>query len=135
MPEKSAWINRRRNSRCVDIAMYSKHWPCLFPQHGPGRKHKRRIVLEEWQRDLVARDRRPFLRGLIHSDGCRIVASDRGRRSVRYHFCNRSEDIKALFCESLDAVGVSWTRPCNRQIAVYRMADAALLDGFIGPKK
>ena len=25
-----------------------KHWPCLFPQHGPGRKHERPIVLEDW---------------------------------------------------------------------------------------
>ena len=24
-----------------------KHWPCLFPQHGPGRKHERPIVLED----------------------------------------------------------------------------------------
>ena len=31
-----------------------KHWPCLFPQHGPGRKHERPIVLE----DVAARDRR-----------------------------------------------------------------------------
>ena len=23
-----------------------KHWPCLFHQHGPGRKHERPIVLE-----------------------------------------------------------------------------------------
>ena len=28
-----------------------KHWPCLFPQHGPGRKHERKIRLEAWQRD------------------------------------------------------------------------------------
>ena len=27
----------------------SKHWPCLFPQHGPGRKHTRKIELEQWQ--------------------------------------------------------------------------------------
>ena len=30
-----------------------KHWPCLFPQHGPGRKHERPIVLEDWQRAIV----------------------------------------------------------------------------------
>ena len=21
---------------CVDVSLYSKHWPCLLPQHGPG---------------------------------------------------------------------------------------------------
>ena len=30
-----------------------QHWPCLFPQHGPGRKHERPIVLEHWQRVIV----------------------------------------------------------------------------------
>ena len=48
-----------------------KHWPCLFPQHGPGRKHERPIVLEDWQRTIVEAHPGPFLRGLFHSDGCR----------------------------------------------------------------
>ena len=26
---------------CTEVSGYSKHWPCLFPQHGPGRKHER----------------------------------------------------------------------------------------------
>jgi hypothetical protein len=38
---------------CVDVSMHPKHWPCLFPQHGPGRKHNRRIALEPWQRAIV----------------------------------------------------------------------------------
>jgi Homeodomain-like domain len=36
----------RKASRCVEVSLYSKHWPCLLPQHGPGRKHTRRIALE-----------------------------------------------------------------------------------------
>lgn len=75
-----------------------------------------------------------FLRGLIHSDGCRIVANDRGAASTRYHFSNRSEDIKWLFCNSLDLIGVRWTRPSDRQIAIYRKDAVACLDEFIGPK-
>lgn len=114
--------------------MYSKHWPCLFPQHGPGRKHERQIELEAWQQDHVARNPRPLLRGLIHSDGCRVVANDRGVISVRYHFSNRSEDIKRIFCDALDLMDIAWTRPCDRQIAIYRKACVARLDKFIGPK-
>jgi hypothetical protein len=49
------------------------HWPCLFPQHGAGRKHERPIVLEPWQRETIEADPRPFLRGLFRSDGCRIT--------------------------------------------------------------
>ena len=30
---------------CTEVASFSKHWPCLFPQHGPGKKHQRKIEL------------------------------------------------------------------------------------------
>lgn len=36
----------------VEVYSYSRAWPCLFPQHGPGKKHLRPIVLETWQRQL-----------------------------------------------------------------------------------
>jgi hypothetical protein len=114
--------------------MYWAHWPCLFPQHGPGKKHERTIQLEPWQGAIVVDKPHLFVRGLIHSDGCRIVANDRGRPSPRYHFSNRSEEIKRLFCLGLTLLGVEWTRPCDRQIAVYRKASVAVLDRFVGPK-
>jgi hypothetical protein len=44
-----------------------------LPQHGPGRKHERRIELAAWQREIVDRFPQKFLRGLLHSDGCRTV--------------------------------------------------------------
>ena len=44
---------------CTEVASFSKHWPCLFPQHGPGRKHQRRIELAPWQQELVDLDPRP----------------------------------------------------------------------------
>jgi hypothetical protein len=126
---------QRTPARCVEVQMSSKHWPCLFPQHGPGRKHDRPIYLADWQQRIVAGEPERFLRGLIHSDGCRVVANDRGVASVRYHFSNRSEDIKAIFCESLDRLGIPWTRPSNKDIAIYRKAATARLDEFIGPKR
>jgi hypothetical protein len=73
--------------------------------------------------------------GLIQSDGCRVVANDRGVKSVRYHFSNRSEDIKRIYCDSLDALGIRRTRPCAQQIAVYRKSSTARLDEFVGPKR
>jgi|SRR5215211_525015 len=133
-PANRVWVGRRKTCRCDVVMAYSNHWPCLLPQTGPGRKHQREIRLLEWQEEVVSRDRRALIRGLIHSDGCRVVANDRGVRSVRYHFSNRSEDIKRIFCESLDVLGIRWTRPCDRQIAVYRKASTALLDEFVGPK-
>jgi Homeodomain-like domain len=54
---------------CCDVASYSKHWICLFPQHGPGRKHQRKIELTRWQQDLVDLDPRPLLRGCCTPTG------------------------------------------------------------------
>lgn len=137
-PKKKAHARQRRDSGCVDVSMWSKHWPCLIPQHGPGPKHLRPIRLLRWQVGVVESQRRGFLRGLIHSDGSRIVATERSgervRRAPRYAFSNRSEDIKQLFCESCDALGIRWTRPSDVQIAIYRQASVAILDEFVGPK-
>ena len=116
------------------MSHYSKHWPCLFPQHKPGRKHNRRIALEPWQQALIDQATEEFVIGLIHSDGCRVVANDRGVRSIRYHFSNRSEDIIGLFTAALDTLDIHWTRSTKYIVSVYRKADTARLDTFIGPK-
>lgn len=76
MPRQHAY-RLRMQSRCIEVSMYSKHWPCLFPQHGPGRKHERPIELEPWQEQFVDQATESFVRGLIHSDGCRVIANDR----------------------------------------------------------
>lgn len=138
-PSQIAHRYKRRHSNCVEVSTYSKHWPCFFPQHGPGRKHLRPIRLTAWQQQIVDKHHKPFLRGLIHSDGTRIIATERKgsyvRRAPRYAFSNRSEDIKELFCKSCDALGIRWTRPSDRQIAIYRKASVAILDEFVGPKR
>ena len=36
---------------CHEVYCYSKLWPQLFPQHGPGRKHERKIELVEWEEE------------------------------------------------------------------------------------
>ncbi|HZC10299.1 MAG TPA: helix-turn-helix domain-containing protein [Mycobacterium sp.] len=133
MPGQRAAIARQPTG-CVVVSHYSKHWPCLLPQHGPGKKHLRPIRLESWQEVLVKEATEEFVRGLIDSDGCRVVANDRGVKSVRYHFSNRSDDIRGLFCAALDELGIPWTRPRWFEVAVYRKAAVARLDEFIGPK-
>jgi len=57
-------------------------WLRLIPQHGPGRKHKRAIRLDRWQREIIERVPMSFLRGLIESDGCRSTVSSE-TRSIR----------------------------------------------------
>ncbi len=74
---------------CTEVLSFSKHWPCLFPQHGPGRKHMRRIELADWQQVIVeghpgdfARGpgRKP-LRGSMRSSGPSIDVTDATFRS------------------------------------------------------
>jgi hypothetical protein len=128
---------------CVDnvlyVQSYSKQWPCLFPQHGPGRKHERRIALADWQQRIVDAHPDQLVRGLIHSDGSRhinrIKHPKRTYEYVRYEFTNRSDDIKRIFCNACDALGVQ-RRVMNRDsISVARRASVARLDEFIGPKR
>jgi hypothetical protein len=133
MPGQRAAMLRRAD-HCIEVSLCSKHWPCLLPQHGPGKKHLRPIKLEPWQEVLVKAATEEFVRGLIDSDGCRVVANDRGVKSVRYHFSNRSDDIRGLFCAALDELGIPWTRPRWFEVAVYRKAAVARLDEFVGPK-
>ena len=58
---------------CVAVSAYWRHWPCVFPQHGPGLKHRRPIELASWQVRLVSAYPHQLVRGLVHSDGCRVV--------------------------------------------------------------
>jgi hypothetical protein len=123
----------------IYVRSYSKQWPCLLPQHGKGRKHERPIVLTDWQQRIVDAHPEQLVRGLIHSDGSRHLnrVRVRGRRYAypRYEFSNRSDDIRRIFCDGCDALGVDW-RVMNRDaISVARRASVAKLDVFIGPKR
>jgi hypothetical protein len=132
----------RQRIGCTEVKSYSKHWPCLFPQHGAGRKHHRRIALEPWQQTIAAEFPGAFARGLFHSDGCRFT--NRVRRPLadgdhwyeypRYMFTNESTDILGLCGEALDQLGISWRFSRRNTISVARRGAVARLDEFVGPK-
>ncbi|MEH0543690.1 helix-turn-helix domain containing protein [Streptomyces sp. B21-105] len=139
-------VCRVRRKGCHEVKLYSKHLWCLFPQHGPGKKHERAIVLEPWQQAIVDEHPWEFIRGLIHSDGCRItnwttriVAGERKRYEYpRYFFTNVSDDIRRLFTDTLEKLDIEWTH-CTRNgnpynISVAKKAHVALLDAHVGPK-
>ncbi|MEV5496320.1 helix-turn-helix domain-containing protein [Nonomuraea fuscirosea] len=127
---------------CKDVNSYSKHWPHLFPQHGPGKKHEREIVLAPWQREIVSAHPGRLVRGLMHSDGYRGV--NRVRRDLpsgvhwyeypRYLFKNESSDILALCGEALDLLGVAWRFNKRNELSVARREAVELLDRHVGPK-
>lgn len=136
-------VARVRKQGCVSVEAYWRHWPCLFPQHGPGRKHERPIVLEPWQREVVEQHPGRFLRGLFHSDGCRVQnwasrtvdgVTTRYEGYPRYFFSNRSPDVIGLCTWALDLLGVRWTRPRPDHVSVARREAEAVLDEHVGPK-
>jgi hypothetical protein len=138
MPSNS--VGRRVRRGAVDLWCYSKHWPCLLPQCGPGKKHTRRIELEPWQ-SAIALNSHPeeFVRGLLHSDGCRSinrVTARTGRRYeyVRYQFSNRSGDIRALFTQACERLAIEWRQMNGHTISVARRSSVTRLDAFVGPK-
>ena len=132
----------RRVPGCTAMTVSWKHWPCLFPQHGPGRKHQRTLVMTEWQQAIIESHPADFLRGLFHSDGCRVnnwttrvVGGQKKRYDYpRWQFVNESRDITRWCGEALDLVGVSWRQTNDRTISVSRREAVAKLDGLIGLK-
>jgi hypothetical protein len=126
------------DSNCMVVFAPSNHVVCLFPQHGRGMKHLRRIELADWQQPIVSEHASAFVRGLLHSDGCRFtnpVTTHRVRYEYpRYMFSNASKDILSLFARACDGLGVEWRRTGDRTIAVSGRDSVSLLDQFVGPK-
>jgi hypothetical protein len=135
-------VHLLRKQGWASVECTTKQWLHLFPQHGPGRKHERPIVLEPWQLQLVAADPRPLVRGLLHSDGCRVTnwterrVGDTVKRYEypRYLFSNRSDDIRRIFTDALDQLRIAWRANGRWSVSVARRDAVAALDTFVGPK-
>jgi hypothetical protein len=119
------------------------HWPCVFPQHGPRRKHERTLGMKDWQWDIVKHHPADFLRGLFHSDGSRIknwalqvVAGEKKRYEYpRWHFTNESAEIMRWCQGALDLLDIPWRQSSRRMLSVSRRDAVARLDGLIGLKE
>jgi hypothetical protein len=132
-------VSGSNSARLMTIQSCWKHWPCLFPQHGRGPKHARRIELAGWQREIVEAHPWPLIRGLIHSDGCRCVnrVTTRGKSYAypRYFFSNESGDIIGILCAALDRVAVPWRLCRPNLVSIARRAAVAELDRHVGAKR
>jgi hypothetical protein len=135
MPGNRVSVNDQHPANYVIVRCYSKAWPCLFPQHGPGPKHTRKIALAPWQERIVDAQPEQFVRGLIHSDGCRVLNRVNGTDYPRYFFTQVSDDIRGLFCRSLEQLGIHYTRNDHKNVSIARAPSVARLDEFVGPKR
>ncbi len=136
-------VGMNEGGGCSEVFSDWKHWVCVLPQHGAGRKHERPIRLEPWQQPQSLEEHQELVRGLMHSDGCRFINPVRRKlangwkeyRYVRYVFTNASSDIRTILTESLDALGIEWRQMNRRNVSVARSESVAMLDWFVGPKR
>jgi hypothetical protein len=132
----------RPKQNSVRVIATSSTWPAAFPQHGPGRNTSG--PSNSFHGNGRSRDAfLELLRGLIHSDGCRCMNRFKtklpsGRVAAyeypRYFFSNLSEDIRRIFCEHCELLGIRWTQSNARNISISHRKSVALIDEFIGPK-
>ncbi|HEX5376382.1 MAG TPA: hypothetical protein VFW48_09515 [Solirubrobacterales bacterium] len=144
LAQVQAKVSQRKTPRgeAIRLVATSPLWPSIFPQHGPGKKHEREIALEAWQQSAVDQFPGQFLRGLIHSDGCRVVnrfqvhlaSGPHEYAYPRYFFTNLSSDIQGLFCATCDRLDLRWTQSSHKNISVSHRRRVARLDEIVGPK-
>jgi hypothetical protein len=124
---------------CVNVSVYSTHLGCLFPQHAPGVKHERRIILESWQRTMIDAEPWAFIRASIWTDGCAFINSTGPYDYLSYDFTNYSEDIIDLFTSACEAVGIADYRVTSYRrawkVRVNRRASVELMSAHVGLKR
>ena len=145
-------IVKHKDAVCCDVYTYSQQIPAMFPQHGVGHKHSRHIILENWQKQIITKNPKPFIKGLIQTDGCRYVQTIKLKNGLKqytkYNFTNTSTDIINIFKWACDLIGLHYTvhsRPTvgptgeftgttRTTITFNKTEDVKLLDTFIGYK-
>lgn len=136
-PENPVGLVEAHHGTMFFVSVYSSHLACLFPQHGDGKKHERRILLEPWQRRLADQAPWSLLRGLIRSDGCAFVNRTGPYEYLSYDFTNKSKDIVDLFTTACDLVGVYHRVTCWRgswHVRINRRGSVELMMANIGLK-
>jgi hypothetical protein len=134
VPDNKVGRQYRHEGRMATLHAYHKHWACLFPQHGAGKKHDRAITLEPWQQVLLSHAPWSFLRGCIRSDGCVFINRTGKYTYETYDFTNLSRDIRELFASTCAQVGVE-CRVYSRRVRIYRRASVALMLEHVGRKR
>lgn len=138
---------RLRGSGTASVVLPDRHVPGGWALVGPGADRAAPDLPRHRTPGLAAGAPRGGVRGLpARPDPLRrcagsSTASTRGSRpagsrrtSIRCFFSNLSADIRRLFCETCDGIGIRWTRSSHRNISISHRHSVAKMDTFIGPK-
>ncbi|MBZ0280731.1 MAG: transcriptional regulator [Anaerolineae bacterium] len=138
LPENKVRVFHSKQGNYVEVICIHKFWPEILVQNSSAPKHTRKIELADWQQKIVETYTLDFFRGLFHSDGSRFSNVVKGTDYPRYQFTNFSPDIRRMFCEACDRLGIHWTEKMRygktTDIFISKRKDVAYLDSVIGPK-
>lgn len=105
-PKNVVNVIKQKHSNCFVILTYNKNLIELFPQHGKGVKYKRKLILTDWQKEIIEKYPKEFVKGCFQSDGC-IYTQKVGKYEYRKHsFSNKSEDIIDFLLYALRLIGI-----------------------------
>jgi hypothetical protein len=135
LPDHRVGEVQQRTASVTEVVSYSKAWPTIFPQHGPGRKHTRVIELTTWQEAIVREYPEEFLRGCLESDGCRHRRIVNGKDYPAYSFTNHSDDILRLVMWTCKLLRVGCRHNSRWNLSIARRPDVAKLDRLFGWKR
>ena len=124
-----------RRLGCVEIYSNWKHWLCLFPQHGPGPKHRRRFVcrtgssarptLCRWTRCAVLSSPTAAARSTGSADRPWTGSRNTNTSATTSPMPRR---ISGMFADACDLVGVEHRVMTERVISVARRSSVEILD-------
>jgi hypothetical protein len=121
----------KRECNCVDIKMYGSYLPTVFPQHGTGLKHKRKIKLEDWQLDICDKHPEFLFAGLVDTDGCRYIHTQKKYQWPTYQFTNMSEDIKDIFEKCCKLLGIKYSRTNHKNMYMRSAKNVQYIDNLL----
>jgi len=104
LPHNKVTVHGIKNSRAINVTVYSNRLPILFPQHDEGLKHDRDVTLKFWQENILMSEH--LVRGFMHSDGSRFTRTVGKYQYESYQFTNLSRCIVATCSWALRALNV-----------------------------
>ena len=125
------YVGEQVYSNCVRVRASSKALEFLFPK-----KFNDEVDLTDEQLFATQLYPKPFIEGLIHSDGCIHLTKDRGY--LQYSLGNRSETVLNLFQDRLDELEIFSFQSrsgSNGSVWVKRQADTLRMQEFIRSKE
>lgn len=133
-PNRKSYIYKQKQHNCCEISVYDPNLSIIFPQHGKGKKHERKIELNSLQENIVSNYPKEFLRGLLMSDGCRYVSNG----YIMYQFTNKSKDLINIFIKYASLLGLKTRivkKPDGSQnVFITTRNSVNILETFVGPK-